>query len=179
MARISTDKNEYKLPEELLPLFQPANSAEALQKQLAEGIKAARKLYNLNSNSPRPPQQFDILARGACSIWVLHNKWQTYKEAMGTIGNSLQDYRASIKSKDGVYALIRRKVFGLPIISRYTPDQYKKELEDHRKSSPLMLKVSRLKNNEFAIVAVLFKTLDSNRKSPPYKLIEDWIATFP
>lgn len=178
-VRISSHQNEYKLPEELLALLQPAINAEALQMQLAEGIKVARKLYNLNSNSPRLFQQFDILAKGSCRIWVLHNKWRTHKEAMGTIGKSLQDYRASIRSKNGVYALIRRKVFGLPIVSRYTPSQYKKELEEHRKSSPLMLKVARLKNGEFAVVAVLFKTQDTNGTSPAYSLIEQWINYFP
>ncbi len=179
MVRISSDKNEYKLPEKLLPLFQPAASAEALQEQLKQGINVARELYNLNSNSPQSPQKFDILAKGACRIWVLHNSWQTDDEAMGTIGKSLQDYRVSIKSEKGMYALIRRKVFGLPIISKYTPSQYKKELEDQRMASPLMLKVARLKNNQFAVIAVLFKTLDKNGKSPNYQLIEQWIAKFP
>lgn len=176
-AKVSSDKRQYKLPEKLLSLFEPTDTPEALQKQLEEGIKFARELYGFKEGASGLPQKFDVLAKGACRIWVLHDGWKTVNEAMGVIGKSLQDYRRSITTTNGIYALMRRKVFGLPIIGFIPPQfrQFQEELEKSRRSSPLMLKVTKLTNGEFVVVAVLFETLDSDGSRPDYNLIQDWI----
>lgn len=146
------------------PFGIPAN-VDALQGQIKQGIDLARKLYQQQGTIASPPR-FDIMSRAACRIWILHQgqPWNTSDDAMRDIGMSLQNLRASIP-------IHKRKVFGFPLRGvRGTVE---------RRASPLMLRIAELQENKFVVVAVLFKTVNSDVASMnDYKEIEQWAATF-
>lgn len=169
-ARINNDGNTYELPNELASLFNPAESAEALQKQLVEGVKVARKQYDLDGKAELATQQFDTLTKNACSIWVLKHQapWKRVGDAMDDIGKDLRDYRKSIKPVE------ERKIFGLPLNGEKIPSQ----LKNMRMASPLLLSLSQLQNDEYVGVAVLFNTLDEDKNQPDYSYIEGFIKKF-
>ncbi len=143
----------------------PADPGE-LKRQLEQGIKTTRALYNINRH-PVKEAQFDVLAPDVCRIWILQYErpWHSHEEAMRAIGEGLQDYRSTIPIQ-------KRKVFGLPLKGA------KSSVE--RRASPLLLHVTKLQGDEYVGVAVLFKTQDASREVPvaDYKLIEDWAHEF-
>jgi CRISPR-associated protein Cmr1 len=164
-ARITNDGSMYKLPSELSSLFNPVDSAKALQEQLAKGIVTARKQYGFEVKVEQTAQQFDILTKNACSIWVFQKDktpWGQVDDAMNYIGKSLRDYRKNIKPVE------KRKIFGLPINSKKMPLEY----ENMRMASPLLLSLSQLQNGDYVGIAVLFKALDKDKSQPDYPLIE-------
>src|SRR3989442_8725717 len=164
-ARVTNDGSMYTLPNELSSLFNPVNSAKALQEQLAKGIVAARKQYGFEGEVEQTAQQFDTLTKKACSIWVFQKyqtPWRQVDYAMDDIGKSLRDYRKNIKPVE------KRKIFGLPINSEKMPSEY----ENMRMASPLLLSLSQLQNGDYVGIAVLFKALDKDKSQPDYPLIE-------
>src|SRR5437667_1876059 len=64
----------------------PADVGE-LKRQLEQGIKTARALYNIN-RQPVKEARFDVLAPDVCRIWILQNErpWYNHEEAMHAIG---------------------------------------------------------------------------------------------
>ena len=146
-----------------LPFNIPAN-AQALKKQIEDGIKKAREPYNHLIQQPIRDAQFDILAKGSCRIWILQDEqpWSTAEIAMQRLGEKLQDYRSQI-------SIGQRKIFGLPL----PPIIFNK-----RRSSPLLLRVSELRGNKYVGIAVLFETAGSDVVMKDYKIIEDWVNEF-
>lgn len=146
----------------VLPFNTPEN-AQALKKQMEDGIKDARKLYQ-TVKKPIREAQFDVLAQGACRIWILQDEqpWTSTEIAMQRLGEKLQDYRSQIP-------IGRRKIFGLPL----PPIIFNK-----RRSSPLLLRVAELQGNRYVGIAVLFKTAGSDVSMADYKLIEEWANEF-
>jgi CRISPR-associated protein Cmr1 len=144
------------------PFSMPEN-AQALKLQIEQGIKNARSLYNVSPQSIRDPQ-FDVLARGACRIWILQDDqlWPNAEVAMQKLGERLQDYRSDIPIK-------QRQIFGLPL----PPIIF-----NRRRSSPLLLRIVELQGNKYVGVAVLFKTVGNGVFLQDYKLIEDWTNEF-
>ena len=144
--------------------FQMPANAQALKKQLEEGINAARALYNKLTPHPTEEAQFDVLAKGVCRIWILQDEqpWVSAELAMQAIGERLQDYRRDIPST-------RRKVFGLPL----PPMIFNK-----RHASPLLLRVVELQGNKYVGIAVLFKTAWKEVPMNDYGVIEAWINKF-
>jgi CRISPR-associated protein Cmr1 len=138
----------------------PAN-AQALKQQLEQGLNAVRKLY-ISNQRPTGQARFDALARETCRIWILQDNqpWQNAEIAMKEIGERLQDYRSHIP-------IGRRKIFGLPLMPI---------IRDQRRSSPLLLRVTRLQGNSCVGIAVLFKTIGGDIRAEDYKLIEEWIV---
>ncbi len=131
-----------------------------LKRQLEQGIKTSRALYNIN-RYPVKEAGFDVLAPDVCRIWILQNErpWYDHEEAMRSIGENLQDYRSTI-------TIQKRKVFGLPLKG------VRSNVE--RRASPLLLRVTRLQGDKYLGIAVLFKTQDASREVPvaDYNLIE-------
>src|SRR5207248_3329096 len=101
--------------------FQIPGSALALKHQVEEGISIARGLYDYKQR-PIREAQFDILAPGACRIWILQDEqpWQSAEIAMQKLGERLQDYRSHVPIE-------RRKIFGLPLMPI---------IRDKRRASP-------------------------------------------
>jgi len=102
-----------------------------LKNQLENGLLIVRNLYQLG-NSFTQKSMFEVLSPNISSIWILQYEkpWNSSKEAMNTIGNSL--YRASIP-------LIQ----GGPV---------------RRRASPLLLRISKLQDEKYVGLAILFKT---------------------
>jgi CRISPR-associated protein Cmr1 len=144
------------------PFTMPEN-AQALKQQIEQGIRNARSLYNIAQQSIRDAQ-FDVLARGACRIWILQDEqpWPSAEVAMEKLGERLQDYRSDIPIK-------QRRIFGLPL----PPIIFNK-----RRASPLLLRLVELQENRYVGIAVLFKTAGSDVFMQDYKLIEDWTNEF-
>ncbi len=92
------------------------------------------------------------------------------KDVMSTLGESLQSYRNSLSLRE-------RTIFGLPLIIRGLQDrELKKELEERRRASPLLLKVTKLQGEHYVGIAVLFKTNSEGVSMSDYALIEKWVA---
>ncbi len=123
----------------------------------------AKKVDQLDQRSIREAQ-FDMLAQGVCSIWVLQDEqpWSTAEIAMQRLGENLQNYRSHI-------AIAQRKIFGLPL----PPIIFNK-----RRASPLLLRVAELQVKKYVGIAVLFKTTGSDVSVGDYEFIEDWVNEF-
>jgi len=150
----------------ILP-FGTSETPQSLEDQLTRGIRAARNLYTLQGTlqvSSVRDALFDVLSQATCSIWILSkpdHTWHSANEAIQHIGESLQDYRSTIKP------LWRRKIFGLPL----------KDVDMRaRRASPLLLRVTRLQREQFVGIAVLFKTIGEGISISDYTLVEKWIA---
>jgi len=147
------------------PFTVPEN-AQTLKLQIEQGIKAARALYSADiaEQQSKPVAQFDVLAHGACRIWILQDEqpWSNSEIAMQRLGEKLQDYRSHI-------SIGRRKIFGLPLMPI---------IKDKRRSSPLLLRIAELQGNRYVGIAVLFKTAGSDVSMADYQLIEDWANEF-
>ncbi len=143
--------------------FQTPVSAAALKQQLEQGIALARSLY-VREQRPIKESLFDILAPGACRIWILQDEqpWPNVEIAMQKLGERLQEYRSRIP-------IGRRKIFGLPLMPI---------IRDKRRASPLLLRVAELQGNRYVGIAVLFKTTGGDVHLEDYNVIEKWINEF-
>lgn len=143
--------------------FQIPASATALKQQIEEGIALARSLYDYEQR-PIREAQFDILAPGACRIWILQDEqpWPNAEIAMQKLGERLQDYRSRVP-------IGLRKIFGLPLMPI---------IRDKRRASPLLLRVAELQGNRYVGIAVLFKTVGSDVRIEDYDVIEKWVNEF-
>lgn len=185
--------------------FLEAASPEELQMILQQGLRETRKLFSghfqklgvSKSSTSTTYAPFDslLLPRADssiptphyCRIWLLtqnnRSPWQSFQKAMNAIGTELQEYRSSLGA-------LKRATFGLPLIMRLPNREEEKALKENRRTSPLLLRITKLRNDSCVGVAVLFKTpiepiTDSGGKrvlipAPDYTLIEKWITeTFP
>jgi len=147
--------------------FDIPQTAQALQDQLTRGIQSARSLYEHQSVSLREAT-FDALSATTCRIWILRNAerpWPNADAAMRDIGASLQDYRREINP------IQKRKIFGLPLMGVDNKS---------RRSSPLMLRITKLRGEQYVGVVVLFKTRVETRAdhydTADYTLIDRWVT---
>jgi len=147
--------------------FDIPQTAQALQDQLIRGIQEARSLYE---HQPVPLREaaFDALSPTTCRTWILRNgerPWPNADAAMRDIGASLQDYRREINP------IQRRKIFGLPLMGVDNKS---------RRSSPLLLRITKLQGEQYVGVAVLFKTKVETRteqfSTADYTLIDRWVT---
>jgi len=142
-----------------VPSFSKPGNVEDLKKHLEEGIIRARALYTVSS--PYISQTlFDVLSPTTCSIWVLQKErpWRSVEEAMEVIGASLQSGRRALPTR-------LREIFGLPLAGN-----------SKRRASPLLLRVTKLQEEQYVGVAVLFKTKSEGVSMPDYARIESWIG---
>lgn len=147
--------------------FNVPKDVGTLKLDLERGIREARKItqraYQIEQLTIRQAQ-FDILARGICRIWILHNgqPWSSAETAMQALGESLQDHRSHIP-------LERRPIFGLPLMPI---------IRNKRRASPLQIHIAELQNGKYVGIAVLFKTHGSGIVPDDYVLIEKWVNEF-
>lgn len=144
------------------PFGIPATASE-LKDQIEQGIRIARTACGI-SHPALQQAQFDILASNTCRIWILQNDrpWRTSEEALQGIGDSYQSYR-------GTLLLVQRKVFGFPLRGIHGSVD--------RRASPLLLRVSKLQNNKYVGIAVLFKTPNADIQRNDYRFVEQWVTT--
>ncbi|MDQ2885191.1 MAG: type III-B CRISPR module RAMP protein Cmr1 [Chloroflexota bacterium] len=143
--------------------FVQAEHSQALKKQLESGIDSARKLIALEKR-PVQDARFDVLASGACRIWILHDgqPWHSAERVLQVTGERLQAYRSRL-------SIEQRKIFGLPLANS-TPGE--------RRASPLHLRVTRLRGSQYVCVAVLFKTVSEDVRVQDHEVIEHWSDEF-
>jgi len=184
-----------------LPFVQAASQKE-LQITLQHGLQEMRTLYatrvkrpeRQDSNEPLKHAPFDSLLLPRVDdfsgsphysrLWILTQHtglpWQSLKDAMNTIGTKLKEYRSSLSPQE-------RATFGLPVNINLSDRELEKALKENRRTSPLLLRMTKLSNGEYVGIAVLFKTpfapiTNPNSKHvlipvPNYALIERWITT--
>jgi CRISPR-associated protein Cmr1 len=160
----TTGADHLQMPD--LLSFQSASSIDELQKQIRQGLQAAKKLYTPSLSQKRVDVAcFDVLAPGVCHIWLLQEQqpWSSPEKAMEALGKKLQSFRSHI------YPIGRRKIFGLPLRS----------VPGARRASPLLLRIIKLREERYIGVAVLFKTKGRGVQMSDYELINDWTAMFP
>jgi CRISPR-associated protein Cmr1 len=172
--------------------FDEPEDVQKLERQLKEGIKYIQQLWKTqfpkavftSRNTRVETASFDILDTAAepktCYIWILpDNKgtWNSAEEAMKSIGGNLKSYRRSLR-------LNKKTIFGLPIVVLKQHQQrgpnFKESYEslaNSRMASPLLLRISKLQNNKYVGIAVLFKTEGEYVKNiSDYTLIEKFIS---
>lgn len=187
--------------------FQLDGNLAQIRGQLESGISQIRE-WIVRAAHPliHKPSAFDVLHPDYTRIWLL-GKWNNANDAIEAIGASLRDFRTYREPdhtevykwlKGNSIKQVERAVFGLPIPYRYS-DGTKGTIQGQtrkptieRRSSPVWLKVSRTKDNQYIGVATLFKSqfLPSNEElhiknvkptvAAPndFTLIENWIETF-
>jgi len=183
---------------------QSLNAAQLAQ-ELSQGIATARDLLGNTGVTPVTNSDFDIIAKGACRIWVLSGNWKTGDIAIEAIGSAMRDFRSRREpdhrnvapwiqgGKPAGMTTVERAVFGLPLPFRYSHGgptgvvQGRKNIID-RRASPLWLHVTRLSNGQHVGVATLFKSrflpsgehlhaMASSIAPPPdYSLIERFVT---
>lgn len=146
--------------------FVTPNNVEELQRQLQTGIELARTSFDIQRTTIQNAA-FDVLSSGTCKIKILYDPrqpWPNYEAAMRAIGESLQSYRGS------VHPLQRRAIFGLPL----------RDVSNNRRTSPLLLRVTKLQNGRHVCIATLFKTAGQGIAMADYGIIEQWMQrSFP
>lgn len=174
--------------------FTPVTNVRQLEITLKGGISYAQNLWHPKQNTDNDSIKgvtsdqgsFDVISiPNLCRIWILTDNgrpWRSANNAMRDIGNKLQAYRSSISQPN--YQFAQRSTFGLPLISRNLADgALKKALEDNRRASPLLLRITKLQGEQYVGIAVLFKTEVVSIRHlpmPDYSLIEQWIGnSFP
>jgi len=150
----------------ILP-FAQAEHSQALKQLLEQGINGARALAAVEIRSRQdalPDARFDILASGACRIWILHDgqPWHSAEQAMQVTGKRLQEYRSRLSIRE-------REFFGLPLAH---------SAPGIRRASPLHLRITRLRGSLYVCVAVLFKTVSDDMRMQDYAVIERWSDEF-
>ena len=145
--------------------------------ELGEGLKRIRTTLErvYKAEPPKfqgPHAAFDVLHPQVCKIWVL-GLWASWEKAVESIGAAFRDFR-TYREPDHTeverwlngesISTVERAVFGLPLPFRYQNGpsgtvqgrtQPAGE-EITRRASPLWLKVSKTKGEQFAGIATLF-----------------------
>lgn len=156
---------------DLPQLIVQATSPEQLQKELMDGLQKLRSIISSQGSAKvSNPSAFDILHPDVCKIWVLDRTFDSWVEALDAIGQAMQQFRnrrepdySNIKSAVQGAPLtqpVERGAFGLPIIFYYRSLGGLKgtlKCSNHdRRASPLVIRVVRLANNQFALVLTQF-----------------------
>lgn len=172
----------------LPPLEVQSDTPERLQEELKQGLKRFREITG-TSATITSPSAFDVLHPDACKIWVVDKAFNSWKEALDSVGRQMQrfrnrrqpDYQNVKKAVQGrpLTQPVQRAAFGLPIVFYYRSLQGAKGTlggEHHdRRASPLFIRVTRLKNGKYALVLTFFRAklledgerLKLKRKGPP------------
>ncbi len=159
-------------PEELPPLTIQATSPKRLQEELRDGLKKLRSLISSQSSGKvSNPSAFDILHPDVCKIWVINRTFDSWDEALDTIGQAMQQFRNrrepdysnvknAVQKGAPLKQPVERAAFGLPIVFYYRSlGDLKGTLKgsNHdRRASPLVIRVVRLANNRFTLVLTQF-----------------------
>lgn len=149
-----------------------AESPRQLSGELAEGLKqireVARELHH--SSQVAKPSAFDVLHPHVCKILVIDRPFDSWVDALDAVGQALQRFRrrrepdySNVKRAIRGNSLdepVKRAAFGLPIVFYYRSLGGQRGTlqgtQHDRRASPLLIRVTRLANNQYAVVLTLF-----------------------
>ncbi|BCX02767.1 MAG: type III-B CRISPR module RAMP protein Cmr1 [Candidatus Roseilinea sp.] len=154
-----------------------ANSPQSLAQEITEGIRAARRAFDMQNPVVPAPDQFDVLHPDRCRIFVLDRVFSSWKQAVEQIGQVYQRFRylrrpdytvvkqAMISGQD-LRGTVERAAFGLPIpffyrsLGNRTGTLQAKQKDDtlDRRASPLWMRTVKLSNDQYAVVFTWFKS---------------------
>ncbi len=166
------------LPEGFPPLEVKAKSPRELQAELKNGLTQLRKWAAKAFNGSLQPTfngqpEFDVLHPEYCKIWVVNFAFPHWSEALNRLGEEMQRFRrrrepdysnvkAVIQGK-GKLQPVRRATFGLPIIFYYRSlggaSGVLEGTEHDRRASPLIVRVVKLANKNYALILLRFIAL--------------------
>lgn len=152
----------------------PGSFAQELQQGLAQLRRWTKEAFqgDLNPVFPEKPE-FAVLHSSLCEIFVAYRTFGKWWEGLNAIGQSLQGFRhcyqqdyplvrAAVEDPGRVRGsrVIPRAAFGLPIVF-YFPSLNRGAIlraEAHeRRASPLLLRLVKLANDQYALVLVRFR----------------------
>lgn len=154
-----------------------ARTPEELAQEISEGIRAARRAFDISVLSASATDQFDVLHPQRCQIFVLRQSFPSWSDAVERVGQVYQNFRkvrrpdytvvkqAMINGED-LNGTVERAAFGLPIPFFYRSLQNRTstlQAEHHnekldRRASPLWMRAVRLDNGQCAVVFTWFKS---------------------
>lgn len=157
-------------PPSLPPFEIRSRDPSELRSGLRSGLAQLRKAISSTNTEVKTPTAFDVLHPVACRIWVVDSVFDTWAEALNAFGKSMQEFRnrrqpdySTVKQAlqgRQLERTVERAAFGLPIVFRFTSLGNEKgtlEGEQHsRRASPLLVHVTRLASNKYALVLTLF-----------------------
>jgi CRISPR-associated protein Cmr1 len=148
---------------DVMKFFEAQDSAVLLAQYLSKVvIPDVRKMFDTNrAPQIQAPSPYAILNPNTCRVWVLPDAYESVSEATNAIGNALRKFRGTLEFK-------QVGLLGLP-----HPNGPK-----GRQSSPLWLKLSRLKDGNLVVVATLFKNRLYGNSSSDYKAGGELVAGF-
>lgn len=153
-----------------------AGSAKELAEEIAEGIQAARRAFDIQQLVAPAPHLFDVLHPERCQIFVLNRTFDSWDQAVEKVGQTYQafrqlrqpDYnvvkRAMTNSQD-LSGTVERAAFGLPIPffyrslnNRTTTLQAEGDDTIDRRASPLWMRAVKLNDGKYVVVFTWFKS---------------------
>ena len=184
---------------DLPPLDVSADTPQALHDEIEQGLSQIRHVLGLQSAS-FTSSGYDMLAPGACRIFVLDRTFTSALDAVHAAVGALAVYRHLLQPDYAVVKTamtggplsspVQRAAFGLPIVFGFHDVPGRRPLEAgkiRRRSSPLWIRPVRLADGNFAVVLVFFKSallpsgaqLSINHKNGPVPslgLVEDFLT---
>jgi len=158
-----------------------ATSPRELADDIAEGIRAARRIFAIQQLADPAPDQFDVLHPDRCQIFVLEQDFECWQDAVEKIGQVYQSFRAlrqpdynvvktAVTSGNDLQGTVERAAFGLPIPFFYRSlgdrtatlqaavRQGNNISKIDRRASPLWMRAVKLSNGKYAVVFTWFKS---------------------
>ena len=158
-----------------------ATSPRELADDIAEGIRAARRIFAIQQLAVPAPDQFDVLHPDRCQIFVLEQDFESWQDAVENIGYVYRSFRAlrqpdypvvktAMTSGNDLQGTVERAAFGLPIPFFYRSlnnrtatlqaavRQGNNISKIDRRASPLWMRAVKLSNGKYAVVFTWFKS---------------------
>lgn len=154
-----------------------AGSPQELVQEIADGIRAARRVFGIQHLATPAPHEFDVLHPDRCQIFVLNRVFSSWSDAVEAIGQTYQkfrrlrqpDYRIvkqAMTDGQNLSGAVERAAFGLPIpffyrsLGNRTATLQAKEGDEilDRRASPLWMRAVKLNTGGYAVVFTWFKS---------------------
>lgn len=154
-----------------------ADSPQELVNEIAEGIQAARRAFDIHALAASAPSQFDVLHPDRCQIFVLNRVFPSWSDAVEAVGQTYQKFRqlrqpdydvvkSAMISGENLSGTVQRAAFGLPIpfyfrsLNNRTATLQAKQGDDKldRRASPLWMRAVKLSNGQYTVVFTWFKS---------------------
>jgi CRISPR-associated protein Cmr1 len=160
-------------PTDLPSLIVRATTPDALQTELADGLRRLRQLVPTTSPvNTNNPSAFDVLHPSVCRVWVVDKLFPSWQQSLNEMGEFLlkirrgragTEFPSLVEAADGrarELPVIQRAVMGLPIVFYDPADRRSvgtlEGVEHDRRASPLLIRVTRL-GNQYVLVLSLFR----------------------
>lgn len=131
------------------------NELENIKDWMEKQLKNIKNLLNINYNNSNlnNPKYFSLYNS---NIYILNKSYDTWKDAINDIGKIYQEYRN--KNKKQVYKMA---IFGMPVFHngfkiRIVPYNSKNIRISDRMSSPLIIKINKIKDKYYVLLITYF-----------------------